>query len=182
MIKVGPWWPYHTAQFRQRIGLRFIRFPLVCTLKWSYCTKSNSDFDSWSTSIVTFPEPERESQSQSGSVKRPQDSNKCVMCYSITFQVYAQTLHSPPPSSTSAATIVSVHSSNDFLTSPTQSAGDMKSPRSPLSPVSPPGGGHYGTSHKIPAATPSSDSMSFPSPPSEAFHSNATTPYEEPQI
>ena len=95
--------------------------------------------------------------------------------------MYAQTLHSPPPSSTSASTIVSVHSSNDFLTSPTQSAGDMKSPRSPLSPVSPPGGGHYGTSHKIPAATPSSDSMSFPSPPSEAFHSNVTTPCEEPK-
>ena len=93
--------------------------------------------------------------------------------------MYAQTLHSPPPSSTSASTIVSVHSSNDFLTSPTQSTGDVKSPRSPLSPVSPPGGGHYGTLHKIPAATPSSDSMSFPSPPSEAFHSNATTPCEE---
>ena len=95
--------------------------------------------------------------------------------------MYAQTLHSPPPSSTSASTIVSVHSSNDLLTSPTQSAGDIKSPRSPLSPVSPPGGGHYGASHKIPAATPSSDSVSFPSPPSEAFHSNATTPCEEPK-
>ena len=55
----------------------------------------------------------------------------------------------------------------------------MKSPRSPLSPVSPLGGGHYGTSHKIPASTPSSDSVSFPSPPSEAFHSNATTPCED---
>ena len=95
------------------------------------------------------------------------------------FQVYTQTLHSPPPSSTSASTIVSVHSSN--VTSPAQSFGDVHSPRSPMSPMPPgslPGGGSM-TSQKIPAATPSSDSMSFPSPPSEASESNATTPCEE---
>ena len=107
--------------------------------------------------------------------------------------MYAQTLHSPPASSTSASTIVSVYSSHDVLTSPKQSAGDARSTRSPLSPASQPGAhvlvsatemtSQRRTSAEasvmISDATPSSDSMSFPSPPSEAFQSDTTTPSAE---